>query len=202
MADHVLDAREVGLRPPGARSLIATVVRAYGPAMVELAAEDMERRVRDYMDACTSGDAEAVASHLSPDAVHYFPPDMYDGPWRGGRLIAERWAEAVAQRGSAWTVDAIAVDAGRRQAVSEWTHFKTSAGVVLRGVEWYEFDDDGLISEIRAYYASPQDTGSSRLELGGFDYPGRGYPGTPPEWVDSTGSPSKSVKSGSRVEAR
>lgn len=148
--------------------------------MSNLTAAVIERRVRDYMDACTTGSADAVAAHLSADAVHYFPPDMYDGPWRGGRLIADRWAEAVAARGSAWTVDAIVVDVERGQAVSEWTHFKTSAGVVLRGVEWYEFDRDGLISEIRAYYASPQDKGLDRLELGGFDYAGRGYPGTPP----------------------
>ncbi|GAA0977318.1 hypothetical protein GCM10009555_038290 [Acrocarpospora macrocephala] len=144
-----------------------------------ISAADLESRVQAYMDACTSGDPDAVAIHLSADAVHYFPPDMYDGPWRGGRYIAERWAELVRTRGSAWTVDAIAVDPGRRSAVSEWTHFKQAAGVVLRGTEWYEFDEDGLITEIRAYYASPQDKSLNRLELGGFDYAERGYPQQP-----------------------
>lgn len=80
---------------------------------------------------------------------------------------------------SAWTVDAIAVDGRRRCAVCEWTHFKQAAGVVLRGIEWYEFDDAGLISEIRAYYASPRDRGRDRLELGGFDSSGRGNPQRP-----------------------
>ena len=141
---------------------------------------DLEARVRAYMDACTSGDAHAVAEHLTADAVHYFPPDMYDGPWRGGQFIGDRWAEKVRTGRSAWTVDAIAVDAGRRVAVCEWTHFKQAAGVLLRGTEWYEFDDAGLITEIRAYYASPQDTALERLELGGFDYPGRDYPLRPP----------------------
>jgi hypothetical protein len=48
--------------------------------------------------------------------------------------------------------------------------------VVLRGDEWYRFDpDSGLISEIRAYYASPQAAGLDRLELGGFPYAERGY---------------------------
>lgn len=148
--------------------------------MSKLTAAQMEGRVRDYMDSCTAGDADAVAGHLTTDAVHYFPPDMYDGPWRGGAFIGARWAEAVSQRGSAWTVDAIIVDTERQQVASEWTHFKTAAGVVLRGVEWYEFDEAGLISEIRAYYASPQDKGLDRLELGGFDYQGRGYPAAPP----------------------
>ncbi|PVZ12012.1 nuclear transport factor 2 family protein [Actinomycetospora cinnamomea] len=139
-------------------------------------AADLEATVRGYMDACTAGDADTVAAHLAPEAVHYFPPDMYDGPWRGARTIAQRWATAVRERGSSWTVDAIVVDEPRRQAVCEWTHHKGSLGVILRGAEWYEFDGDGFITEIRAYYASPQAPDLARLELGGFDYAGRGYP--------------------------
>jgi methyltransferase len=137
---------------------------------------DLEQRVRGYMAACTAGDAELIASFFAPDAVHYFPPGMYGGPWAGAALIAERWAEAVRERGSSWTVDALVVDERRRQAVCEWTHVKASARVVLRGAEWYEFDESGLITEIRAYYASPQADGLDRLELGGFDYAARGYP--------------------------
>ncbi|GAB3615675.1 hypothetical protein GCM10027416_02320 [Okibacterium endophyticum] len=141
----------------------------------QLTSEQLEIRVREYMDACTSGDAEAVEKHLTADAVHYFPPGMYDGPWVGSEYIAARWAGLVESGRSAWTVDAIAVDTVRRSAVSEWTHFKQSAGVILRGTEWYEFDESGLISEIRAYYASPQAAGLDRMELGGFDYDERGY---------------------------
>jgi hypothetical protein len=45
-----------------------------------------------------------------------------------------------------------------------------------RGAEWVVFDkESGLIQEIRAYYASPQAKDLERLELGGFDYAGRGY---------------------------
>ena len=137
--------------------------------------ENLERAVRGYMDACTAGDADAIAAFLTDDARHYFPPDMYDGPWVGAQ-IAERWADAVRERRSSWTVDEIAVDARRRTAACEWTHRKGAAGVILRGAEFYAFDDDGLISEIRAYYASPQAPDLTRLELGGFDYAGRGYP--------------------------
>jgi methyltransferase len=140
---------------------------------------DFEKTVRDYMDACSSGQVDEIERYFSVDAVHFFPPDMYDGPWRGGRLIAQRWADAVRDRGSSWTVDAIAVDEVRRTAVSEWTHFKGNDGVILRGTEWYEFDDEGKIHEIRAYYASPQDRALDRLELGGFEYAARGYPLTP-----------------------
>lgn len=136
----------------------------------------LERAVRGYMNACTSGDAEAIAGFLTDDARHYFPPDMYDGPWVGARVIAERWATAVRERASSWTVDEIAVDESRRTAACEWTHHKGAAGVVLRGAEFYAFADDGRISEIRAYYASPQAPDLARLELGGFDYAARGYP--------------------------
>jgi methyltransferase len=63
-----------------------------------------------------------------------------------------------------------------RPGLIEWSHFKTREGTVLRGDEWYLFDPEtGLIAEIRAYYASPQDRSLRRLELDGFDYAGRGY---------------------------
>jgi len=139
-------------------------------------AERMERAIRDYFDACNTGDAAAVASYFAPDAVHYFPPDMYEGPFRGGETIGAKWAWAVQTLGSRWTVDEIICDPATDRAVIEWTHEKTRTGVVLRGDEWYRFDpDSGLITEIRAYYASPQATGLDRLELGGFPYTERGY---------------------------
>jgi hypothetical protein len=128
------------------------------------------------MDACTAGDAAAISVHLTSDAVHYFPPDMYDGPWRGAHYIGQRWAELVRTGQSAWTVDEIAVDPARDSVVCEWTHFKQRTGIRLRGTEWYRFDAAGLITEIRAYYASPQDQSLTALELGGFDYRARGYP--------------------------
>jgi hypothetical protein len=41
--------------------------------------------------------------------------------------------------------------------VIEWSNFKPGLGpdVRLRGTEWYTFDEAGLISKIRAYYACP-----------------------------------------------
>jgi len=136
----------------------------------------MEATIRSYFDACNSGDPAEVARYFTPDAVHYFPPGMYEGPFVGADTIGRRWAEAVAELGSVWTVDSFVGDPYAGVAVIEWTHFKTSSGTVLRGDEWYRFDrNSGKISEIRAYYASPQDQTLQRLELGGFDYPSRGY---------------------------
>ena len=144
-------------------------------------ARRMERLVRTYFEGCNEADADKMVSCFTPDATHYFPPDMYDGPWRGAATIARNWQAAVANLGSYWTIDMLIVDPPRNQAAIEWAHFKTKQDVVLRGAEWYVFDEDtGLIKELRAYYASPQDKGLKKLELGGMDYEGRGYALSPP----------------------
>jgi len=147
-----------------------------------LTLQGMESLIREYFDGCNEADLAKMTACFEPDAVHYFPPGMYGGPFVGAATIADRWAAAVASFGSAWTVDSFVGDAERGQAVIEWSHFKQYQGTVLRGVEWYHFDlDSGLITEIRAYYASPQDPSLEKLELGGFDYVGRGYATEPPE---------------------
>ena len=92
----------------------------------------MEDVIRGYFDACNTGDADAVAKFFAPGAVHYFPPDMYDGPFRGGETIGAKWSWAVRTLGSRWTVDEIICDPDTDRAVIEWTHEKTKAGVVLR----------------------------------------------------------------------
>jgi methyltransferase len=139
-------------------------------------ARRLEARIRTYFDGCNEADVEKMAACFTADAVHYFPPSAYGGAWRGGRLIADRWAEFVATKGSAWTIDRLVVAPDSHQAVIEWTHYKTAEGTILRGDEWYVFDPASeLITEIRAYYASPLDATRARSELEGFDYAARGY---------------------------
>lgn len=141
-----------------------------------LTKSSMEAHIRAYFDACNSGDPERIATYFEPDAVHYFPPGMYGGPFRGALEIGKRWQAAVQNLGSHWTVDHFIGEPESRRAVIEWTHFKRKQNKMLRGDEWYVFSERGLILEIRAYYASPQDKDLNELELGGFDYAGRGYP--------------------------
>ena len=148
---------------------------------MSLTRQSMETHIRDYFEACNSGDPERIATYFEPDGIHYFPPGMYGGPFRGGLEIGKRWQGAVETFGSYWTVDQVICDPETRRAVIEWTHFKRRAGVILRGDEWYIFSPRGLIQEIRAYYASPQDSQLKALELGGFDYRQRGYPLAPPD---------------------
>lgn len=139
--------------------------------------ERMEQTIRTYFDACNEADAAKIQACFVDEGVHYFPPGMYGGPFVGAEAIATAWVKAVETVGSVWTVDQVVTDPASARAVIEWTHFKTYQQKVLRGDEWYSFDDEtGLIREIRAYYASPQDSDLAQLELGGFDYAERGYP--------------------------
>ena len=146
-----------------------------------MSAEQMRALIHRYYAACNAGDAAAIAECFVADAVHYFPPGMYGGPFVGAATIGGRWRQAVADLGSRWVLESLVLDPDQHTAVLEWTHYKTKQGTVLRGDEWVCFDaESGLIKEIRAYYASPQTRELTLLELEGFDYAGRGYSVTPP----------------------
>jgi ketosteroid isomerase-like protein len=144
-----------------------------------------EATIRAYFDACTAGDAGAIASFFAADAVHYFPAgDTYpDGSpqdaFRGADAIGHGFGDRFGGEFSTrWTVDHVVVDSSRREAVIEWSNFKPAVSAIarLRGAEFYRFDDTGKILEIRAYYACPPGSPAQPYELGGFDYAGRGYP--------------------------
>ena len=141
----------------------------------------IEQIIKTYFEGCNEANFDKMVACFLPSAIHYFPPDMYDGPWRGADTIANHWIAAVEKLGSYWTIDNIVVDINKNEAVIEWTHFKTKLGVTLRGAEWYIFDDkSGLIKELWAYYASPQDKTLKHLEIYGMDYKKRGIATSPP----------------------
>lgn len=140
-----------------------------------------EGLIRDYFQACNDADRDALVASFMPDAVHYFPPGLPGTPWRGAEKIADMWVQCVRDLGSRWTIDRMLVAADGREAVIEWTHWKTTTGEVLRGDEWYLFNEDlTRIREIRAYYAAPAAGDRSVNKLQGFDYEERGYPMAPP----------------------
>jgi hypothetical protein len=139
----------------------------------------MERQIRTYFDGCNEADVEKMTAQFTDDAVHYFPPGI-GGPWRGSRTIAENWRRLVLDMGSAWYIARLIAEPESLQAVIEWTHWRTKDGTYLRGDEWYEFDPEtGLITEIRAFYASSND-GRAAVTLEGYDYEGNGYRFEPP----------------------
>jgi hypothetical protein len=149
--------------------------------MRETTAAGLEATIRTYFDGCNEADARKMLSCMEPDAIHYFPAGAPQGTFRGAENIAAGWVKAVDALGSIWTVDHVLVDAGRLEAVIEWTHFKPKQGIYLRGDEWYVFSRAGLIREIRAYYACPAAIPPRTHQIGDFDYAGRGYSQDPPK---------------------
>jgi ketosteroid isomerase-like protein len=135
-----------------------------------------EALIRRYFAACNAADHEELTTCFTPDAVHYFPPGLPGAPWRGAAAIADGWVWCVDTLGSQWTIERVLAGADGREAVIEWTHWKTAIGEVLRGDEWYIFNHDiTRIAEIRAYYASPVDKLRPVNDLHEFDYATRGY---------------------------
>lgn len=148
-----------------------------------LSSEHMHATIRRYYDGCNEADAAKMIGCFTPDAVHYFPPGTKSAPWRGAQTIANKWVWCVDNLGSRWTLDRVLCQPDTDEAVVEWTHWRTKDGSYLRGDEWYVFDrESGLITEIRAYFAAAWDSDVKHGEIPGFDYAGRGYPLTPPDY--------------------
>lgn len=122
-----------------------------------------------YFADCSTGTAEQIAAHFTPDAVIW---DTNHAPVRTAAGIGTFWDRIRGQwQGATWTVDRIVSD-GETAAI-EWT----MAGVGpagpfrFRGSEHYAFVGD-RIAEIRQYWTFDPD----RLDTGLVDYP---YPDPP-----------------------
>lgn len=137
-----------------------------------------EARVRTYFEGCIEANRQKLYGCFPENVVRYFPPGV-SGPYVGKKAIADLWIEFVRVNGSRWTIDRMVAD--DREVAIEWTHFKPRTGEYLRGTEWYEFVEDGLITVIRAYYASPRNTSRKVNEPEGFPYEAKGLPLQPPD---------------------
>lgn len=146
-----------------------------------VSAAKAEALIRHYFDMCNKADRQGLIDCFTPDAVHYFPPGLPGAPWRGAEAIADGWVWCVQNMGSKWTIEKLLCSADGREGVIEWTHWKTAINEVLRGDEWYVFNEDVTrIAEIRAYYASPVNKAEPVNRLHEFDYAARGYHMQPP----------------------
>ena len=127
--------------------------------------------IRSYYAALNTGDAEAVASHFTDDATHYY---TRLGPHEGAETIGQMTDLAVKSIEAQWFVEN-AIEEGD-QAVLEWTMTwrdpKSGEKRLDRGTEWFLFRD-GLIAEVLAYHhGGPKNPSGNLL---GFDHAGRGY---------------------------
>ena len=154
-----------------------------GTSVSAEAASDIEALIVGYFDACTAGDAEAVAGHFTENAVIY---DTNHAPVQGATTIGRFWSRIASKwRSASWHCERLVTDGDT--AAIEWRMAGTMAGpagrrdndmaFAVRGSEHYDFDpgtDSGerLIAEIRQYWTFDLEHPSSEL----VDYP-YGEPG-------------------------
>jgi ketosteroid isomerase-like protein len=128
-------------------------------------------RVRAYYEDLNTADADLVARHFTADAVHYYTRRE---PHVGARAIAENAALAVQHLHAVWTCEHLVESAG--EVAIEWTmafdHPRSGKRLLDRGAEFLAIRD-GLICEVRAYYA---ERGG---DLAGFDHVARGHTARP-----------------------
>lgn len=129
----------------------------------------LRARVAAYFDACNSGDREAFFALFRENATHYLPKGMF-GPFHDVQSLFDQWRQDAATNGAYWVADRIYEDPGKRCAVAEWTAVKPGQNITFRGVDVFDFDEAGLITQVRVYYASPRDPAIGDNELGGYDY--------------------------------
>jgi ketosteroid isomerase-like protein len=127
--------------------------------------------VRSYYEALNGGDARAVSSHFTEDAVHYY---TRLGPHEGAETIGDYAALGVSTIDAQWYIEN-AIEQGD-QVVIEWTMTwrdpKDGAKRLDRGTEWFLIRD-GRIAEVRAYHHGGRK--NPQGDLLGFDHEGRGY---------------------------
>jgi ketosteroid isomerase-like protein len=140
--------------------------------------------IRSYYEALNTGDADAVASHFTDDAVHYY---TRLGPHEGAETIGEFAALGVESIDAQWHIEN-AIEQGD-QVVIEWTMTwrATESGEkrLDRGTEWFRIVD-GRIAEVRAYHHGGKK--NPQGDLLGFDHEGRGYT-TLEDWEAPAGVP-------------
>jgi hypothetical protein len=140
----------------------------------------MSEIVVDYFNAVNAGDVAQMMQCFSEDVVAYTtgaPPRI------GARAVAEFVAKSTYPLHGRWTIDRCVIQ--DREAVLEWSMLFLPPGQAeeqfYRGIDWLDFDERGLINQIREFtYSNPHLAGK---ELEDFPYAEKGYP--TPEDLDS-----------------
>ncbi len=129
--------------------------------------------IQRYYQGCNAADHALMVSTFTPDVVHYF---VDHSAVRGADALANYWCKVGPKTQASWALDHAIVE--EPECVIEWsmrwTPVATGSAELLRGTEWYRFED-GLISEIRSYHNNFYLQARENRELRDFDYRGRGY---------------------------
>jgi ketosteroid isomerase-like protein len=129
--------------------------------------------VREYFDACNTGDIGQLMACFAADVTHYFLPSSTFPPIRGAEHLARYWRSWKRQLDPVWAHDHLI--ARGDEVVSEWSVIFTPPGtqkrLINRGTEWY-IVRDARILEVRAYFIADLESG---IEFPAFPYAERGY---------------------------
>ena len=149
--------------------------------MTDNIATDIEQTITGYFNACTSGQAAAVAGHFTDDAVIF---DTNHAPIEGAAKIGQFWSRIAAKwHGAAWNVERLVTDGDT--AAIEWVMTGTAAtaeggdaAFAVRGSEHYDFavaneTGERLIAQIRQYWTFDPSQPSSSLVKYPYGEPGR-----------------------------
>lgn len=129
--------------------------------------------IQTYYRGCNTHDVDLMMSTFTEDVVHYF---VDHSAVRGAAALANYWAKVAPRTQANWQLDHALVQ--ESEAVIEWSMAwvpaQTGKQEILRGSEWYVFDDR-RIAEIRSYHNNIYLQDPRNRELHDFDYAGRGY---------------------------
>jgi len=129
--------------------------------------------IKRYYQGCSMADYDLMMSIFTTDIVHYF---VDHGAVRGAHGLANYWIKVGPRTAAHWALDHAIVQ--EPEAAIEWsmrwTPPATGKPEILRGSEWYLFED-GKIAEIRSYHNNFYLQNENNRELWDFDYEGRGY---------------------------
>jgi hypothetical protein len=129
--------------------------------------------IERYYQGCNTGDVRLMMSTFCDEIVHYFVDHR---AVRGAAALANYWAKVGPRTQANWKLDHALVE--EPEAVIEWSMRwvpdATGKPELLRGSEWYLFDD-GRIAEIRSYHNNFYLQHPDNRQLRDFDYQARGY---------------------------
>jgi hypothetical protein len=129
--------------------------------------------IQRYYVGCNTADFDLMVSTFTPDVVHYF---VDHGAITGAEGLANYWCKVGPRTQADWQLDhaIVQIDEVVIEWSMRWVPAPTGVAEILRGAEWYEFED-GRIREIRSYHNNHFLQNPANRELWDFDYAGRGY---------------------------
>jgi len=113
--------------------------------------DDLRGRLRAYVDAINARDPQVIAAFFTEDAVQADP--VSNPPNIGRAAIADFFENGIAAS-DAWTFTAKAVHTCADHLAIDFAIAVETGGVTMtiEGIEIFSTNDDGLFTDVRAYW--------------------------------------------------